>query len=376
MFRSFVTTTFILFNQLCLCCMFFHSSTALAFFEDSGWYFANYNNSALSPFGHGAGCDFVRKPCLVQDNQGQTSVPDYGRGFFCSEASVVGCSPSNHYKVACPIFDYSPFDFSPPPLAFQYFSNPNYGSYAQTDYCPVYALRFDSRQINELDCRDPLNLDETGSSTGLGEEVGRDSLCFENNFGYAICYKHKCDTNTRRLSVSAFGSWFECETDFQEIAPIVGSNFKIICPRLATACPEMFCPLNCEGRGTCNWDAPGGAKCECFDLDMSESCSFRLDTGSDDETFSSGDNNVTFGSSGDKEDLKMKLWTKISLIVAAWVIVMLVLLRFRKDAATEHAIRMDVVEPNGNAVLLRYRKDAAPEHAIGMEMVEPNRNVV
>ena len=58
-----------------------------------------------------------------------------------------------------------------------------------------------------------------------------------------------------------------------------------------------------------------------FDSDMSESCSFRLDTGSDDETFSSGE----------KEDLKMKLWTEISLVMAACMIVILVLLRLRKE---------------------------------------------
>ena len=58
-----------------------------------------------------------------------------------------------------------------------------------------------------------------------------------------------------------------------------------------------------------------------FDSDMSESCSFRQDNGSDEENFSSGD----------KDYYKMKLWTEISLVMAACMIVILVLLRLRKE---------------------------------------------
>jgi hypothetical protein len=285
-------------------------SSALALFEDSGWYFANYKNSVLSPFGHGAGCDFVRKPCLVQDKSGQTSVPDYGRGSFCNVESSAGCSPSNHFKMACSLIDFSLYQgvLDGPPPAFQYFSDPNLGGLPQTDYCPVYELPYDNKDGSELDCRDPQNSDDL-FTPAFGEVFGSESMCFENSVGYPICYKHKCDSDTRKLSIYVLNQEFECEKDFQEITPLpLVTSFKIVCPRLATACPDMFCPLNCEARGNCNWDAPNGPKCECFDAsDTSESC-----CGSN---CGSGDNGKTSSSGG--FDLKMSYWLKKMVLMAA-----------------------------------------------------------
>ena len=57
---------------------------ALALMEDSGWYAANYSKSKISPWGHNAGCSFVHEPCLIQQD-GETIVPDYGKGYFCTK---------------------------------------------------------------------------------------------------------------------------------------------------------------------------------------------------------------------------------------------------------------------------------------------------
>jgi len=62
------------------------SSLTLALFEDSGWYLANYTSSQMSPWGLGVGCDFVEKPCLLNNTQGETFVPEYSEGFFCKTA--------------------------------------------------------------------------------------------------------------------------------------------------------------------------------------------------------------------------------------------------------------------------------------------------
>jgi hypothetical protein len=49
--------------------------------------------------------------------------------------------------------------------------------------------------------------------------------------------------------------------------------------RLSSACPDMFCPGNCAGRGTCVFDHIEGTgtprpKCQCFDeSDESAGCS-------------------------------------------------------------------------------------------------------
>ncbi len=53
----------------------------------------------------------------------------------------------------------------------------------------------------------------------------------------------------------------------------------LVCPRLSTACPDLFCPFNCAGRGVCNYENVGAdgtiqPKCECFDKsDTSPGCS-------------------------------------------------------------------------------------------------------
>lgn len=68
----------------------------------------------------------------------------------------------------------------------------------------------------------------------------------------------------------------------------------VTCPRLSSVCPDMFCPVNCAGRGMCNFDytddtstaaatmtgekkaTTNGArpKCQCFDeTDTSAGCS-------------------------------------------------------------------------------------------------------
>ncbi len=56
----------------------------------------------------------------------------------------------------------------------------------------------------------------------------------------------------------------------------------LVCPRLSTACPDLFCPFNCAGRGICNFDhvsvnGTAQPKCECFDSsDTSPGCSDSL----------------------------------------------------------------------------------------------------
>lgn len=108
------------------------TSLTLALLEDSGWYKANYTNSRMSPWGLGAGCAFVDDPCLTinsaKGNDGSTvtttTVPDYGKGFYCNEEEDKGCSPEHTTKLACTILDY--YYLVPqelPEEQFQYFPN-------------------------------------------------------------------------------------------------------------------------------------------------------------------------------------------------------------------------------------------------------------
>lgn len=75
---------------------------------------------------------------------------------------------------------------------------------------------------------------------------------------------------------------FNSENDFQELEFVVGQGLlpvTITCPRLSQACPDLFCPFNCAGRGICNYTAIDAnnrtrPKCECFDEeDTTAGCS-------------------------------------------------------------------------------------------------------
>ena len=260
------------------------SPLTLALLEDSGWYQANYTKSSVSPFGHGVGCDFVNKPCLETDEAtGDTVVPDYARSYFCSAASARGCSPALTHKMACTVIDYSLFfPQRLPDPQFAYFQNePAQGGPRQADYCPVYGSTYSGLQPQELDCRDPANVDLINL---YSEEYSSDSMCFETTSGEGRCYVAQCIQDEQVLKVNIRGEWKTCEYDFQQIGIRVASgaiSSTLTCPRLMSACPDMFCPANCAGRGVCNYQSNVNGtvrpRCECFNPeDTSPGCSDSL----------------------------------------------------------------------------------------------------
>jgi hypothetical protein len=86
------------------------------------------------------------------------------------------------------------------------------------------------------------------------------------------------------LKINVRGEWLTCEYDFQELTARVGGGaipLTLKCPRISTACPDLFCPFNCAGRGMCNYAHTVNEtiipKCECFDPeDTSPGCSDSL----------------------------------------------------------------------------------------------------
>jgi hypothetical protein len=86
------------------------------------------------------------------------------------------------------------------------------------------------------------------------------------------------------LKINVRGGWLDCEYDFQELDVRVGAGAlpqTLVCPRLSTACPDLFCPFGCAGRGRCDYGfASNGThvpKCVCFDpTDDSPGCSDSL----------------------------------------------------------------------------------------------------
>mmetsp|Transcript_17574 Transcript_17574/g.31773 ORF Transcript_17574/g.31773 Transcript_17574/m.31773 type:complete len:345 (+) Transcript_17574:784-1818(+) len=91
------------------------SALTLAFLEDSGWYRPNYAVAQNSPFGLGAGCEFVEDQCIQNG-----TVPEWAEGTFCSSAASVGCTSDKHLVAYC---DISQWD-EHLPAAYQYFEDP------------------------------------------------------------------------------------------------------------------------------------------------------------------------------------------------------------------------------------------------------------
>eukprot|EP00537_Pseudo-nitzschia_pungens_P016569 CAMPEP_0172410166 /NCGR_PEP_ID=MMETSP1061-20121228/76740_1 /TAXON_ID=37318 /ORGANISM="Pseudo-nitzschia pungens, Strain cf. pungens" /LENGTH=885 /DNA_ID=CAMNT_0013146337 /DNA_START=362 /DNA_END=3019 /DNA_ORIENTATION=+ len=265
------------------------SHMTLALFEDSGWYRANYTQGRMNPWGLGAGCDFVEEKCVLENSDGSPSLPEYAKGYFCDDASKRGCSPALTHKLACSVIDY--FYIQPqtlPEERFQYFRDEiTMGGPRQADYCPLFGSTYGGLEAEQLACTDIANAD---SLNIYSEVYGGDSQCIPTVGGDGRCYRTACVKDEMVLRINVRGQWLVCEYDFQKLDVRVGAGAlpqTLVCPRLSTACPDLFCPFNCAGRGVCNYDAldENGSvrpKCECFDAtDTSPGCSNSLLPGGD-----------------------------------------------------------------------------------------------
>jgi hypothetical protein len=84
-----------------------------------------------------------------------------------------------------------------------------------------------------------------------------------------------------QLKINVLGTYYNCTSDFEEIDVLVGGGIypiTLVCPRLSSACPDLFCPFFCAGRGICNYNNTVNGTlspvCECFDKnDTSPGCS-------------------------------------------------------------------------------------------------------
>jgi len=260
------------------------SHMTLALFEDSGWYRANYTQGRMNPWGLGAGCEFVNERCILEDVDGTPTLPDYAKGYFCDDGSKRGCSPALTHKMACSVIDY--FYIQPqtlPEPRFQYFKGEiTMGGPRQADYCPLFGSTYGGLEAEQLACTDVSNAD---SLNIYSEVYSGDSQCIPTDGGDGRCYRTACVKDMMVLRINVRGEWLVCEYDFQKLDVRVGAGAlpqTLVCPRLSTACPDLFCPFNCAGRGVCNYNFVGvngtvHPKCECFDeSDTSPGCSDSL----------------------------------------------------------------------------------------------------
>lgn len=241
------------------------SPITLAIFEDSGHYRPNYDISQNSPFGLGAGCDFVNGKCIVND-----SVPAYAKGYFCDTSSDYQspdnygssrwqCGPSHHDRGHCDLFRLKHY------AEFPYFEDKNLGpsTFQSADYCPVI-------QINQLACDN-----ENAAPLEHFEVFSSDSRCVDvsiDGSDSAVCLKATCNTNKRTFDFYVGQDVYSCKESSQVVIIDSFENLTIQCPRLTAVCPDMFCPSMCSGKGLCDWSLSVPV-CKCFnDMDTTLNC--------------------------------------------------------------------------------------------------------
>ncbi|KAL9184261.1 hypothetical protein ACHAXT_002347 [Thalassiosira profunda] len=147
------------------------TALTLALLEDSGWYKADYSKIVEnSPFGLGAGCEFVEEPCI--DNG---TVPEWAAGTFCSSDQNIGCTPDQRIVAFCGVSQIEGL-----PDGYQYFDNPTQaGIMPQRDFCPAFtsmlSLELGDGEVKTLDCTDASLGDTTVPFRG--ESFGEGSRC-------------------------------------------------------------------------------------------------------------------------------------------------------------------------------------------------------
>lgn len=246
----------------------FVSRVTLAFFEDTGWYEANYTAATLPSWGYRAGCAFAQAPCLgAGATPAALPVPSEPR-HFCAEDKVRRCSVSRLFQGYCSMATFA----APLPARYQYFSGkPAFGGqFQQLDYCP------DTRTYTNRDCRNAADTPAVLQNF-RGEAYGSDARCFDTSLSFEVgrlslkdpaettgCFRYRCASGGK-LSVyvahggAGGGTWLACE-DGASVKPPPSSGLALV--KGAISCPASMadelcmpefegCPNQCSRRGTC-----------------------------------------------------------------------------------------------------------------------------
>jgi hypothetical protein len=212
------------------------SDITLALFEDSGFYQIDYNYGGLFKFGKNKGCNFFKKKCI---ENGKVLFEEE----FCMNTGIPMCSHSKTFKAECLVYDYSNYNI-PLPDEYQYFSNPYYGGYDTTDFCPVADFYYNNI-INDGYFQTSCSVGNSNLPEEFGEKIGSKSFCFISSLipssskyaivSKAICYKIECDKNSKKIIVHIGGSKVECPSEGGTLNP-KGFKGTLNCPKYSDIC--------------------------------------------------------------------------------------------------------------------------------------------
>jgi leishmanolysin len=208
------------------------SSLTLGYFEDKGYYVADYSwaqNGSMA-FGKGRGCSFVNNKCNTQT----------GLSEFCFDSTKTNqyCSTDFLGQGQCGVAEYN----DPLSSHYQYFSNPNSGgAVALSDYCPT-GLTFSNRVCIDGSTKDTQDI--------YGNTYGSASKCFQSSLvsqGYSPgdaavstrCFPISC-TSAGRIQIDIRGGTAICPLDGSagaaDLSGVSGYTGVILCPRASALC--------------------------------------------------------------------------------------------------------------------------------------------
>jgi hypothetical protein len=206
------------------------SEITLAFYEDSGWYKANYYTGGLFRFGKNEGCGFLTEKCIGGSHS-------YSNEFCNSQPYTPTCTAGHLSRAVC----YYTNTYSNIDTNYRYFGSANTGGLILPDYCPVAAVPTNTTNYMPYNCVTGLQ----GSPAEFDEKIGDGSLCFMSNlvkkniFGYknknAVCYQHECDLSNRKLFVTVGDLKLQCPYEGGDVTSpgYVGS---LKCPAFENIC--------------------------------------------------------------------------------------------------------------------------------------------
>uniref|UniRef100_A0A7S1CD33 Leishmanolysin-like peptidase n=1 Tax=Bicosoecida sp. CB-2014 TaxID=1486930 RepID=A0A7S1CD33_9STRA len=221
------------------------SPLTLAYFEDTGWYSADYSMATPArqgfEFGYKQGCTFAEERCL--SDEGSTGSPPH----YCSSRSRDWCTVDRRAGGHCLLFDLD----TPPPTMYRYFEDASKGNPStDADHCPVV-----SAYSNRL-CTDTRGLPNTNV---VGETFGDTSYCFDSTAMWATasatgvvtgCYEVQCISETaaqvRLVDRDGNDQWVICDVDDGDVPGTVKTprGFKggVACLDVATLCGPAEIP--------------------------------------------------------------------------------------------------------------------------------------
>ncbi|CBH17729.1 Gp63 major surface glycoprotein-like protein [Trypanosoma brucei gambiense DAL972] len=214
----------------------FFSPLTLAYFEDLGFYTANYSTAETGmTWGKGRGCDFLYQKC-------DSHPREWGEFCFRKEMFVSTCTLDRSSLGACDITTH-PEDL---PQLYRYFDDPRVGgSSAEMDYCPT-VMGF----VNAY-CTAELGF---AFMNVFGNEMGVHSLCYDSdvitsvfpNFPFAArCFPTTC-TPSGQLLLRVQGRTVACPRDGKaglgDTSKLKGVHGKVQCPP-----SENFCKNSGNG---------------------------------------------------------------------------------------------------------------------------------